>query len=210
MGFIDLISSDEYLMDVVAVKGFEPADPTFLERFQRIPVRPSVFGIVITEERPYFSNDVEHDPLSVGMPPDHPQVRTFLGVPLRVGDKVIGRVEVCNKPEGFDEDDQRLLSTFANQVAVAIDNARLYARQREMIDRWPTCSSGPPPPNATSCWSSSWTASPPAYTTRSSRASSPPGSRSAPSSISTSTRRSTSGSDRSARSRPAPPTRCEM
>src|SRR5581483_6850073 len=103
------------------------------ERFRSKPVRPSVFGVVITENRPHISNDVAHDPLSVGTPPGHPEVRTFLGVPLRVGDEVIGMLGVSNKPGGYGADDERLLSTFANQVAVAIDNARLYQRQQEMI-----------------------------------------------------------------------------
>jgi signal transduction histidine kinase len=61
-------------------------------------------------------------------------VRTFLGVPLRVGTTVIGMIGVANNPGGYVADDERLLSTFANQVAVAIDNARLYERQREMIE----------------------------------------------------------------------------
>ena len=45
--------------------------------------------------------------------------------------EVIG---VANKPSGYTTDEQRLLSTFANQVAVAIENARLYEDQRRMID----------------------------------------------------------------------------
>ncbi|HZQ26149.1 MAG TPA: GAF domain-containing protein [Acidimicrobiales bacterium] len=133
MGFVDLLNDDGYAMDVVAIEGFRPASPSFYERFRSMPVRPSVFGVVITENRPHISNDVAHDPLSVGTPPGHPEVRTFLGVPLRVGDEVIGMLGVSNKPGGYGADDERLLSTFANQVAVAIDNARLYQRQQEMI-----------------------------------------------------------------------------
>jgi signal transduction histidine kinase len=61
-------------------------------------------------------------------------VRTFLGVPLQVGERVIGMIGVANKPSGYTADEERLLSTFANQVAVAIENARLYEDQRGMID----------------------------------------------------------------------------
>jgi GAF domain-containing protein len=135
MGFIDLLNDGHIDMDVVAVKGFAPPDPLFYERFKRMPVRPSVFGVVITEGRPYVSNDVEHDPMRVGQPPGHPVVRTFLGVPLRLGADVIGMVGVANKQKGYGPDDQQLLSTFANQVAVAIDNAGLYQHQQEMIAR---------------------------------------------------------------------------
>jgi GAF domain-containing protein len=133
MGFIDLLSDDRIEMDVVAVKGFAPPDPKFYERFKRMPVRPSVFGRVIIEGRPRISNDVENDPGRIGQPPGHPRVRTFLGVPLRVGDEVIGMIGVANNEKGYAADDERLLSTFANQVAVAIDNAMLHQRDREMI-----------------------------------------------------------------------------
>jgi signal transduction histidine kinase len=133
MGFIDLVSKNREYMDVVAVKGFTPPDPSFLDRYRVMPVRRSVFGVTIIDERPHISNNVAADPDHVGTPPGHPEVRTFLGVPLGVGSTVIGMIGVCNRPGGYGADDERLLSTFANQVAVAIDNARLYERQREMI-----------------------------------------------------------------------------
>jgi signal transduction histidine kinase len=131
-GFIGLLNGNEQ-MDVAAIKGFEPSDPRFYENFRLIPVRPSVFGVVITNRRSKISNDVLHDPDRVGQPRGHPPVRTFMGVPLQVGEKVIGMIGVANKPSGYTADEERLLSTFANQVAVAIENARLYEDQRRMI-----------------------------------------------------------------------------
>jgi signal transduction histidine kinase len=133
LGFIGLVSKSREYMDVAAVKGFTPSDPTFFDRYHVIPVRRSVFGVTIADERPHISNNVAADPYHVGTPPGHPEVRTFLGVPLRVGSTVIGMIGAANRPGGYGADDQRLLATFANQVAVAIDNARLYERQREMI-----------------------------------------------------------------------------
>jgi signal transduction histidine kinase len=132
-GFIGLLSGDQQ-MDVAAIKGFEPLDPHFYENFRLIPVRPSVFGVVITNRRSKISNDVLHDPDRVGQPRGHPPVRTFMGVPLQVGERVIGMIGVANKLGGYTADEERLLSTFANQVAVAIENARLYEDQRRMID----------------------------------------------------------------------------
>lgn len=133
-GFIGLLKGSDQ-MDVAAIKGFQPSDPKFYERFRLIPVRPSVFGVVITEGRSNLSHDVLHDPGRVGQPKGHPPVRTFLGVPLQVGEKVVGMIGVANKPGGYTPDDERFLSTFANQVAVAVENARLYESQREMIGR---------------------------------------------------------------------------
>jgi len=132
-GFIGLLNGNEQ-MDVAAIKGFEPSDPRFYENFRLIPVRPSVFGVVITNQRSKISNDVLHDADRVGQPRGHPPVRTFLGVPLQVGERVIGMIGVANKLSGYTDDEERLLSTFANQVAVAIENARLYEDQRRMID----------------------------------------------------------------------------
>src|ERR1700681_3642835 len=133
-GFVGLLVSDGREMDVAAIKGFEPLDPKFYDNFRLIPVRPSVFGVVITNEGSKISNDVLHDPDRVGQPRGHPPVRSFLGVPLQIGDRVIGMIGVANKPSGYTADEERLLSTFANQVAVAFENARLYEDQRRMID----------------------------------------------------------------------------
>jgi signal transduction histidine kinase len=133
MGFIGLLSDPPDYLDLVAVDGLVLFDVAFYEQFRRMPVRSSVFGVTLVEERPYISNDVDHDPHRVGRPPGHPVVTTFLGAPLNVGSTVIGMVGVANREGGYDATHERLLSTFANQVAVAIDNARLYERQRDMI-----------------------------------------------------------------------------
>ena len=126
------IEASDQVMDVVAIRGFDPS-PDFYELFHVMALRSSVVGVVIREERSYLANEVEADPHSVGQPDGHPPIRRFLGVPLRLGDAVIGMIGVANKPGGYDPGDERLLSTFAGQVAVAVDNARLYEAQRQMI-----------------------------------------------------------------------------
>ncbi len=131
-GFVGLVDGPE-TMDVAAIRGFVPDRPDFYERFRKIPIRRTIFGIVILEGRPNISNDVRNDPLHRGAPRGHPPVETFLGVPLRVRDQTIGMIGVANRVGGYDAGHERLLSTFANQVAVAIENARLYERQRQMI-----------------------------------------------------------------------------
>ena len=93
-GFVGLLNASKQMMDVAAIKGFEPLDPTFYERFRLIPVRPTLFGTVVLEGRICISNDVINDPRRVGQPSGHPPVRTYLGVPLRVGSEVIGMVRV--------------------------------------------------------------------------------------------------------------------
>src|SRR5260370_41104297 len=75
-GFIGLLNGNEQ-MDVAAIKGFEPSDPRFYENFRLIPVRPSVFGVVITNPRSKISNAVLHVPDRLGQPRRHPPARTF-------------------------------------------------------------------------------------------------------------------------------------
>src|ERR1700694_2876713 len=75
-GFIGLLNGDQQ-MDVAAIKGFEPSDPSFYENFRLLPVRPSVFGVVITNRRSKISNDVLNDHARVGQPRGHPPVRTL-------------------------------------------------------------------------------------------------------------------------------------
>lgn len=131
-GFVGL-NENPARMDVAAIKGFVPDSPTFYEHFRSIPIRPSVFGIVVIEGRPHISNDVLSDPYHIGTPGGHPPVNTFLGVPLRFRDETIGMIGVANRVQGYDAHHERLLATFANQIAVAIANARLYERQQDMI-----------------------------------------------------------------------------
>ena len=133
-GFVGLLNGSA-VMDVAAIKGFSPADPSFYDRYRAIPVHPNVFGVVILERRPKLSNDVPNDPVSRGHPHGHPPVRTFLGVPLLLRGEIIGMLGVANRPGGYSSADERLLVTFANQVAIAISNARLYEQQRAMIDQ---------------------------------------------------------------------------
>lgn len=134
-GFIGLVDPERQTMDVAAIKGFDQVDAEFYRKFHQMVLRNSVVGVVARDGRPRRSNDVLHDPLSVGQPRGHPPVRTFCGVPLAIGERVIGMVGVANRPGGYSNDHEELLGTFANQAAVAVDNARLYDRQREMIER---------------------------------------------------------------------------
>jgi signal transduction histidine kinase len=134
LGFVGLLTTDCRNLEIAAVSGFSPPDPCFFDRFSTIPVRPSLLGVVIIDRRAKLSNDVAADPNSVGYPAGHPPVKTFLGVPLRLDEEVIGMIGVGNRMSGYTASDEELLIVFADQVAAAIDNARLYERQHEMIE----------------------------------------------------------------------------
>ncbi|MFW2513425.1 GAF domain-containing protein [Demequina sp. SO4-13] len=79
--------------------------------------------------------DVSSHPSSIGLPPGHPPLDSFLGAGLHVGGRAFGQLYLANKPGGFLNADERAIQALAAAASVAIDHAQLYdlARQRE---RW--------------------------------------------------------------------------
>ena len=102
------------------------------------PTGMGLLGQLIRHPVPLRLPDIAAHESSFGFPDNHPPMRTFLGVPIRVRDKVYGNLYLTEKRGGalFDADDETLLTTLAAAAGVAIDNARLYdeaqRRQRRM------------------------------------------------------------------------------
>ncbi|MFJ4337703.1 GAF domain-containing protein [Streptomyces sp. NPDC088915] len=93
-------------------------------------------GALVRDPRPLRLDDLTADPRSSGVPEGHPEMRAFLGVPIRVHTEVFGNLYLTEKRAGrFTEEDLALLRVLASQAGIAIGNARLYetTRQRE---RW--------------------------------------------------------------------------
>ncbi|MEU5608178.1 GAF domain-containing protein [Streptomyces sparsogenes] len=99
------------------------------------PEGHGILGLLIREPAPLILKDLGGHPESVGFPPGHPPMRTFLGTPVQVRGKVFGNLYLTDKRGGllFDADDQVVLQSLAAAAGVAIDNARLYddSRHRE-------------------------------------------------------------------------------
>jgi signal transduction histidine kinase len=87
-----------------------------------------ILGVLIHEAVPLRLHDLGEDPRSVGFPPNHPPMRTFLGVPVHLRGVAYGNLYLTEKEGGqdFTDEDEELLSLLASQAAVAIENARLY------------------------------------------------------------------------------------
>ncbi|MFJ4908689.1 GAF domain-containing protein [Streptomyces sp. NPDC093249] len=106
-------------------------------RIGRLPDgRTGLLGALVRDPRPLLLDDLTADPRSSGVPEGHPEMRSFLGVPVRVHSEVFGNLYLTEKRDGgFTEEDLALLRVLASQAGIAIGNARLYetARQRE---RW--------------------------------------------------------------------------
>jgi signal transduction histidine kinase len=87
-----------------------------------------ILGVLIREARPLRLHDLSEDPRSVGFPPGHPVMRTFLGVPIMLRGVAYGNLYLTEKEGGADfvEEDEELVMLLAAQAAVAVENARLY------------------------------------------------------------------------------------
>jgi signal transduction histidine kinase len=101
-----------------------------------LPRRHGMLGVLLTEGKPERLADISADPRFWGWPAHHPRMSHFLGVPVKDGDKVLGIIFAANKATpksaGFTERDEEILSLFATHAAIAITNARLYERSREL------------------------------------------------------------------------------
>src|SRR5688500_8658742 len=88
-----------------------------------------ILGALLKEGHPLRLDDLTQDHRSVGFPPGHPPMRTFLGVPLVVGERVLGRLYVTERRTGcFTQEDETLALGFAAAAAVAIQRARQAAQ----------------------------------------------------------------------------------
>jgi signal transduction histidine kinase len=94
-----------------------------------LPRGRGILGALIEDAAPLRLHDLSQDPRSVGFPPGHPAMSTFLGVPILLRGVAYGNLYLTEKTDGddFTDEDQEMVELLAGQAAVAIENARLYA-----------------------------------------------------------------------------------
>ncbi|MGH2656544.1 MAG: GAF domain-containing protein [Actinomycetota bacterium] len=97
-----------------------------------IPVGKGILGALIHDATPLRLRHIQSDPRSVGFPANHPQMTSFLGVPVKIRNRVYGNLYLTEKrgADEFTAEDERAVVTLATQAAVAIENARLYEAAR--------------------------------------------------------------------------------
>jgi signal transduction histidine kinase len=103
------------------------------EERARIGSRPKgrgLLGIPIKTGRPVRVADLTRRPDAVGFPPNHPPLKTLLGIPINYKGKTLGGLYIADKEDAseFSQEDEEIMTLFANQAAVAIENTRLYQR----------------------------------------------------------------------------------
>lgn len=99
-------------------------------RIGDLPEGHGILGVLILDARPLRLPDLGRHPESAGFPPHHPEMSSFLGVPILVRDRVFGNLYLTEKATGpeFTDADEELVVGLAAAAGVAIDNARLSAR----------------------------------------------------------------------------------
>jgi signal transduction histidine kinase len=86
-----------------------------------------VLGVLIEDPRPLRLADVGQHPASYGFPAGHPEMTSFLGVPIRIRGEAWGNLYLTEKQGGdFDKSDEEAAVVLADWAAIAIENARLY------------------------------------------------------------------------------------
>ncbi|WP_439032671.1 GAF domain-containing protein [Gordonia terrae] len=102
-----------------------------------LPVGRGVLGLLIDDPRLHRIHDLGAHPTSVGFPPNHPPMHTFLGAPIMVRGEVFGSIYLTEKrsAEDFSEIDEGVVAVLAVAAGIAVDNAGLFERARTR-HRW--------------------------------------------------------------------------
>lgn len=104
-------------------------------RIGPLPRGRGILGLLPRGKHPIRLRDLKEHPASVGFPPDHPPMRSFLGVPILWRGESVGNLYLTEKRGAteFTPEDERALVTFAAQAAIAIENARLYTQLERVV-----------------------------------------------------------------------------
>jgi signal transduction histidine kinase len=99
-----------------------------------LPRQHGLLAVLLKDPTPVRVADIRAHPHFEYWPRHHPELRDFLGMPITDGDEILGALYLANKevPGGFTVEDEDLLRILAAHAAIALVNARLYERSREL------------------------------------------------------------------------------
>ncbi len=127
-GALEVHGNDRRVLQFV----HEGIDDDTVRRIGGVPQGHGIIGLLIHDPKPLRLEDISEHPASVGFPPHHPPMRSFLGVPVRVRDESFGTLYLADKTTGkpFSDDDEVLVRALAAAAGIAIANARLYEQAK--------------------------------------------------------------------------------
>ena len=105
-------------------------DPNAASEIPHLPKGAGVLGTITTEARTVRIDEVAAHPDAVGFPDRHPEMHSFLGIPVRVGERVFGNLYLADKDDGFTEEDEILVEFLAVTAGSAVSTLRLQERLR--------------------------------------------------------------------------------
>jgi PAS domain S-box-containing protein len=107
--------------------GMDPELYSRLREKHGLPCGKGLLDYLLQESNPLRLDDISKHPASAGFPEGHPEMKTFLGVPVKLSDRIIGRLYFTDKHGGeiFTEVDENLAISYANTVALALNNAEI-------------------------------------------------------------------------------------
>lgn len=123
-GALGVFGSDQTLSQFITV-GLQDDEIT---RIGSLPAGHGVLGLLVSEPRPLRLHDLREHANAVGFPEQHPQMTSFVGVPIRIHGTVFGNLYLTDKNGGedFTDTDEKLLVALAAAAGVAIENSRLF------------------------------------------------------------------------------------
>ena len=127
-GALEVHDRDNHLLRFV----HEGIDEETVRLIGHLPEGKGVIRLLIDDPKPLRLDDLSLHPAAVGFPANHPPMRTFLGVPVRVRDESFGTLYLTDKTTGqpFSDDDEVLVQALAAAAGIAIANARLYQQAK--------------------------------------------------------------------------------
>jgi signal transduction histidine kinase len=109
-------------------------DAAAVESIGNPPKGRGLLGLLIEEPHPILVDDLNEHPDSAGFPPNHPPMKSFLGVPVRIHGEPWGNLYLTDKESGqFDRQDEQSAVILAEWIAIAISNARSQAAERVQL-----------------------------------------------------------------------------
>lgn len=122
------VFDEEGVVETFTTSGISPEERA---RIGPLPRGLGLLGLLQKERRPIRIPDIAAHPASVGFPPGHPPMRSFVGTPILLRGETLGNLYLTEKRGAaeFTADDEEALLTLAAQAAIAIENARLYAQE---------------------------------------------------------------------------------
>lgn len=125
-GAMGVIGQHNSLVEFLHV-GLQPAQASLIGP---LPTGRGVLGTLIRSAETIRVDNLHDHPDSAGFPINHPEMRTFLGVPVRLGSRVFGNLYLTEKIGGFTDADQDLVESLSVVAGAAVSTARLQDRLR--------------------------------------------------------------------------------